>query len=50
MKKTVYYLIYGLWWLLSLLPLRVLYVLSDGLYLLAYHLLHYRIKVVRKKG
>jgi len=48
MKKTVYYLIYGLWWLLSLLPLRVLYILSDGLYLLVYHLLHYRIKVVRK--
>ena len=43
----LYYLIYGCWYLLSLLPLRVHYVLSDCLYLVVYRLLHYRVKVVR---
>lgn len=44
----LYYLIYGCWYLLSLLPLCVHYVLSDALYFLVYRLLHYRVKVVRK--
>lgn len=46
--QILYYLIYGLWFLLSLLPLRFHYALSDLLYALAYHVLHYRQKVVRK--
>ena len=46
----LYYLIYGCWYLLSLLPLCVHYVLSDALYFLVYRLLHYRVKVVRKNS
>jgi KDO2-lipid IV(A) lauroyltransferase len=38
---------YGGIWLLSLLPLRVLYLFSDLLYLLLYHVARYRRKVVR---
>lgn len=46
--RLLYYVIYALWFLLSLLPLRIHYMLSDVVYLLIYRLLHYRIKVVRK--
>ena len=42
----MYYIVYGLLYLISLLPLRVLYILSDILYLLVYRLLGYRRKVV----
>lgn len=42
----MFYLLYGLLYLLSLLPLRVLYLLSDVAYLLVYHVLGYRKKVV----
>lgn len=41
-------LLYGVLYLLSLIPLRVLYLFSDGLYLLIYRLVHYRQKVVRR--
>ena len=46
--RLLYYVIYALWFMLSLLPLRIHYMLSDVVYLLIYRLLHYRIKVVRK--
>jgi len=46
--KILYYLVLSLWYLLSLLPLSVLYVLSDGLYLILYHIVGYRKKVVRQ--
>ena len=46
--RLFYYVIYSLWFLLSLLPLRVHYILSDLLYLIIYKLIHYRIGVVRK--
>lgn len=42
----MYYLLYGLLYLLSLLPLKVLYLLSDFAYLLIYRLAGYRKKVV----
>ncbi|MEO5907133.1 MAG: lipid A biosynthesis acyltransferase [Saprospiraceae bacterium] len=42
----MYYFIYALFFLLSLLPMRILYILSDGIYLLVYHALGYRKKVV----
>ena len=45
--KILYYIVYGLWYMLSLLPLRVHYVLSDVIFLLLYHMLGYRKKVVR---
>ena len=42
----MYYIVYGLLYLVSLLPLRVLYILSDAIYILAYRILGYRRKVV----
>ncbi|MDP4148928.1 MAG: lysophospholipid acyltransferase family protein [Bacteroidota bacterium] len=42
----MYYLLYGFLYLLSLLPMRLLYVLSDGIYLLVYYVFGYRKKVV----
>lgn len=45
--KILYYIVYGLWYMLSLLPLRVHYVVSDVIFLLLYHILGYRKKVVR---
>jgi Kdo2-lipid IVA lauroyltransferase/acyltransferase len=42
----MYYVVYGLLYLLSLLPLRVLYLLSDFVYFLVYYLAGYRKKVV----
>jgi KDO2-lipid IV(A) lauroyltransferase len=46
MKRTLYYLVYGLLWLITLLPLRVLYLLSDLMYLILFYLTGYRKKVV----
>ncbi len=42
----MYYLVYGLVYLISLLPMRILYILSDGLYGIVYYLIGYRRKVV----
>jgi Kdo2-lipid IVA lauroyltransferase/acyltransferase len=42
----MYYLVYGLLYLLSLLPMPVLYLLSDGVYALLYYVIGYRKKVV----
>ncbi|MEO5947696.1 MAG: lipid A biosynthesis acyltransferase [Chitinophagaceae bacterium] len=42
----MYYIIYGLLWLLSILPLRVLYFLSDAFFGLVFYVLKYRLKVV----
>src|SRR5438445_5952079 len=42
----MYYVVYGLLYLISLLPLRLLYVLADGLALFTYSVLRYRRKVV----
>jgi KDO2-lipid IV(A) lauroyltransferase len=47
MKKISYYCLYALWYVLSLLPLRVHYVLSDLIYIIVYRLLGYRRRVVR---
>ena len=44
----MYYLIYGPIYLLSLLPLRVLYMLADFVYVVLYYLVGYRKKVVMK--
>ena len=43
------YLIYGLTWALSRLPMRVLYALSDCLFPLIYHIARYRRKLVRRQ-
>jgi len=44
----MYYIVYGFLWLLSLLPLRVLFVLSDAFYGLTFYILKYRRAVVKK--
>lgn len=43
-----YHLLRALWYLLSLLPFWVLYRISDGLYLLLYHGIKYRRRVIWK--
>lgn len=44
----MYYLVYGVLWLFSLLPMWVHYVITDGIYLIVYRLVGYRKKMVRK--
>ncbi len=44
----MYYLLFGFCYLVSLLPFRALYVLSDCVCLVVYHLIGYRKKVVRR--
>ena len=42
----MYYLVYGLLYIISLLPLRVLYAISDFVYLILYYVVGYRKTVV----
>jgi len=42
----MYYIVYVFFYLLSLLPMRFLYFISDGIYLLVYYLIGYRKEVV----
>lgn len=44
----MYYIVYGFLWLISLLPLRVLYFLSDCFYGLIFYIIRYRRDVVMK--
>ncbi len=46
-NKVIYCLVSSLWYLLSLLPFWVHYLLSDFVYLILYRLIGYRVKVVR---
>ena len=48
MKKTAYYLLYGFVYSLSLLPFWMLYLISDGIFLLIYYIIRYRRKIVKK--
>ncbi len=48
LSKILYYIIYGWMYLHALLPLRILFVFSDIMYLFVYKLIGYRLKVVRK--
>lgn len=47
MQLAAFILVYPLLWLVSRLPFRILYFLSDGVYQLFYHVIGYRKKVVR---
>ncbi len=47
MDKLLYYILYFWMYLHALLPFRVLYILSDILYLFVYKIAGYRLKVVR---
>ena len=46
MNKLLYYIVYGLWYVASLLPLRVHYWLSDVLFVLIFYVLRYRRRTV----
>jgi Kdo2-lipid IVA lauroyltransferase/acyltransferase len=46
MEALGYYLFYGINWILTLLPLRILYIFSDFIFLLLYYFPSYRRKVV----
>lgn len=46
--KVVYYIVFFFWYLLSLLPLRLLYLFSDLLYYPLYYCVGYRRPIVRK--
>jgi KDO2-lipid IV(A) lauroyltransferase len=43
----MYYVIYGLLYILSLLPFNVLYLISDFLYVLLYYVIRYRLDIVK---
>lgn len=47
-QKIAYCILYTVWYSTSLLPLRVLYILSDVFSFLLYHVIRYRRKVVIK--
>ena len=46
MVSMLYYLLFGLTWLFSLIPFRLLYLISDGLFLFTYYIIGYRKEVV----
>ena len=46
--KLLYYIVFAVWYVFSLLPLRILYVLSDLLFWLLYAVVGYRKAVIRK--
>lgn len=48
LQTLAYYLLYGVCYCISLLPLKILYVISDGLFLIVYHLIRYRRQIVRQ--
>jgi KDO2-lipid IV(A) lauroyltransferase len=47
MNKALYYILFGIWYGLSLLPFRIMYCISDFLFLIVYHAVRYRRHVVR---
>ncbi|MCF0196395.1 MAG: acetyltransferase, partial [Bacteroidaceae bacterium] len=47
-QRIRYHLTHSVFWLLSLLPLRVLYLLSDLAYALVFHVLRYRRPLVQR--
>lgn len=46
MQYIIFSIIYPFIWIVSKLPMRVLYIISDGLYFLNYYIIGYRKKVV----
>lgn len=48
MQLIAYILIYPFLWLISILPFKLLYAFSDCIYILLYHVVGYRKKVVRE--
>lgn len=48
MQLIAYLIAYPILWLISILPFRMLYGLSDGVYILVYYIIGYRKKTVRQ--
>ena len=48
MQLLVFIIVYPFLWLISILPFRVFYGLSDVVYFLVYYIIGYRKKVVRE--
>lgn len=48
MQLFFFLLIYPLLWLISILPFRLLYLFSDFIYFVVYHIIGYRKRIVRK--
>lgn len=48
LKNIAYYILFGIWYVVSHLPLRILYLFADFIYIIIYHVIGYRINVVRK--
>ena len=48
MKKVQYYILYGIVFLFSLLPMWLHYCFSDLLYVIIYRIIRYRRTIVRK--
>ncbi|SHF69813.1 lysophospholipid acyltransferase family protein [Dysgonomonas macrotermitis] len=48
MTQVVYYIVYAILYIHALLPFRILYILSDILYVPVYYIIRYRLKVVRR--
>ncbi len=48
MRQLGYGIVYGFFYMVSLLPYKALYVLSDFLYIIVYHVVRYRRKLVRQ--
>ena len=46
MQLLVYILVYPILWIISIIPTRVLYIFSDIIFVLVYHIIRYRKKVV----
>ncbi|OEK08370.1 lipid A biosynthesis acyltransferase [Flavivirga aquatica] len=46
MQFLIYILVYPFLWFISILPFKLLYLISDGLYILLYYIVGYRKKVV----
>lgn len=48
LKNIAYHVLFAIWYIVSLLPLRVLYMLSTFLSIILYYIIRYRRQVVRK--
>ncbi|MDT0689780.1 lysophospholipid acyltransferase family protein [Salegentibacter sp. F188] len=48
MQALVFWLVYPLLWIISILPFRLFYAVSDAVFFLVYHIIGYRKKVVEE--
>ena len=48
MQLILFWILYPILFLISILPFRILYIVSDGVYFLVYYIIGYRKKVVRE--